>query len=190
MLWTSTNNFSYVRSRINIRYYIAQSQSWWTRIYSTTNFIRCVYKSKQIVPGFTFFFFKDDINLASNIQWGVALKICDLPPPVMLKLCGLLDPPEQHGRDWCLLALRLGLCQEKIAALDSQHSSHTMRLLTSADCSIGNFNINSRKKEKLIPFYSLLGALISSLHELDRLDAAEVLLRSAPIFKILQHVSF
>lgn len=79
----------------------------------------------------------DDAELANNIQWGCALKVQDLPAPVKLKLCGLLDPPEPHGRDWCLLALRLGLCQEKIAALDSQHSSHTMRLLTTADCSIG-----------------------------------------------------
>lgn len=84
---------------------------------------------------------KGDIKIAGNIQWGVALKMDDLPACVKLKLCGLLDPPEQHGRDWCLLALRLGLCQEKIAALDSQHSSHTMRLLTTADCSIGVFVI-------------------------------------------------
>ncbi|EFA08636.2 death-associated protein kinase 1 isoform X2 [Tribolium castaneum] len=110
-----------------------------------------------------------DLDLAGNIQWGCALRIQDLAPPIKLKLCGLLDPPERHGRDWCLLALRLGLCQDKIAALDSQHSSHTMRLLTTADCSIG--------------------ALITSLHELDRLDAAEVVLRSAPIFKIIEHVS-
>jgi hypothetical protein len=82
-------------------------------------------------------FLEDDSELAGNIQWGCALKIRDLSPPVKLKLCGLLDPPEPHGRDWCLLALRLGLCQDKIAALDSQHSSHTMRLLTTADCSIG-----------------------------------------------------
>ncbi|RZC35529.1 Ankyrin repeat domain containing protein [Asbolus verrucosus] len=111
----------------------------------------------------------NDLELAGNIQWGCALKVQDLSPPIKLKLCGLLDPPEPHGRDWCLLALKLGLCQDKIAALDSQHSSHTMRLLTTADCSIG--------------------ALITSLHELDRLDAAEVVLRSAPIFKVIEHVS-
>lgn len=33
--------------------------------------------------------------------------------------------------------------------------------------------------------YFFLGALITSLHELDRMDVAEVLLRSAPIFKVL-----
>ncbi|KAJ8953553.1 hypothetical protein NQ318_002973 [Aromia moschata] len=78
-----------------------------------------------------------DVDLASNIQWGCVLKVRDLSAPIKLRLCGLLDPPEPHGRDWCLLALRLGLCQEKIAALDSQHSSHTMRVLTTTDCSIG-----------------------------------------------------
>lgn len=78
-----------------------------------------------------------DAELAGNIHWGCALKMDDLSPAVKLKLCGILDPPEPHGRDWCLLALRLGLNQEKIAALHTQHSSHTMRLLNSADCSIG-----------------------------------------------------
>lgn len=81
--------------------------------------------------------FLDDEELASNIHWGCVLKIKDLPAPAKLKLCGLLDPPDTHGRDWCLLALKLGFSQERIAALDSHHSSHTMRLLTSADCTIG-----------------------------------------------------
>ncbi|XP_060523349.1 death-associated protein kinase 1-like [Cylas formicarius] len=106
-----------------------------------------------------------DMDLAKHIQWGCVLSISALPGPVKLRLCGLLDPPEPHGRDWCLLALRLGLCEKKLAALDSLHSSHTMRLLTTAKCTIG--------------------CLISSLHELDRQDAADFLLRSAPIYKII-----
>nr|XP_022900438.1 death-associated protein kinase 1-like isoform X1 [Onthophagus taurus] len=106
-----------------------------------------------------------DAELANSIQWGCGLKIYDLPPPTKLKLCGLLDPPDPHGRDWCLLALKVGLSQERIAALDFQHTSHTMRLLTISDCSIGN--------------------LITSLIELDRLDASEVVLRSTSIFKVV-----
>lgn len=86
--------------------------------------------------------FSDDEELASNIHWGCVLKIKDLPAPAKLKLCGLLDPPDAHGRDWCLLALKLGFSQERIAALDSRHYSHTMRLLTSADCTIGK-SLNS-----------------------------------------------
>ncbi|XP_017770911.1 PREDICTED: death-associated protein kinase 1-like isoform X2 [Nicrophorus vespilloides] len=110
----------------------------------------------------------DDQAIAHNIQWGCALKVRDVPTPAKLKLCGLLDPPEPHGRDWCVLALRLGLSQERIAALDSQHSSCTMRLLSIADCSIG--------------------ALVASLHDLDRGDAADVVLRSAPLLKVVEHV--
>lgn len=87
------------------------------------------------------FIFADDVELASNIQWGCALKVCDLLAPIKLKICGLLDHPEPHGKDWCLLALRLGLNQEKIAALDSQHTSHTMRLLTISDCTIGTISV-------------------------------------------------
>ncbi|KAL1488880.1 hypothetical protein ABEB36_014673 [Hypothenemus hampei] len=111
----------------------------------------------------------DDIDLAKHIQWGCVLSVHELSGPIKLRLCGFLDPPDPHGRDWCLLALRLGLCQKKIAALISQHSSHTMRLLDTAKCTIG--------------------ALITSLHELDRQDAEELVLNCAPIFKvILEHV--
>lgn len=124
------------------------------------------------------------MELANNIHWGCALKIEDIPPPVMLKLCGLLDPPDVHGRDWCLLALKLGLAQETIAALDSQHISHTMRLLTSADCTIGT---NTFYPTLVLLLY-FAGALVTSLHELDRLDAAEVVLRSAPLFKVIDPV--
>lgn len=80
-----------------------------------------------------------DEDLSGDVHWGCALKIGDLPAPAKLKLCGLLDPPDAHGRDWCLLALKLGFSQERIAALDSHHSSHTMRLLTSADCTVGKW---------------------------------------------------
>lgn len=112
----------------------------------------------------------DNTDLAGNIQWGCILEVSDLPAPVKLKLCGLLDPQDHHGRDWCLLALKLGLNQEKIATLDSQHSSHTMRLLTIADCTIG--------------------VLILNLNELERNDAAEVVLRSTPLLKIVEPISF
>lgn len=89
------------------------------------------------------YLFVDDEELAGNIHWGCVLKIKDLPAPAKLKLCGILDPPDAHGRDWCLLALKLGFSQERIAALDSHHSSHTMRLLTSADCTIGKLRLVS-----------------------------------------------
>lgn len=82
--------------------------------------------------------FVDNEDLLSEIQWGISLTVANgLGGPARLKLCGLLDPPEERGCDWCLLAVRLGLTQERIAHLDSSHSSHTMRLLHMAECSIG-----------------------------------------------------
>ncbi|KAK5641907.1 hypothetical protein RI129_010454 [Pyrocoelia pectoralis] len=111
----------------------------------------------------------DDVDLVNNIHWGCALKVQNLSIAVKLKLARLLDPPESHGRDWCLLALRLGLEPEKIATVESHDSSCTMRLLALTDCTIG--------------------ALIANLQELGRNDASEVVLRSAPLFKIVDHVT-
>lgn len=76
-------------------------------------------------------------ELLSEIQWGCSLNISHLSAAARLRLCGLLDPPEPRGCDWCLLGLRLGLGQERIAALDSVHSSHTMHILSMANCTIG-----------------------------------------------------
>lgn len=64
-----------------------------------------------------------------------------------------------------------------------------MRLLTSADCTIGQYEQLS--VIKVVLFFTriiILAVLILSLHELDRPDAAEVVLRSAPLFKIIEHI--
>lgn len=92
----------------------------------------------------------DDVDLAKHMKWGCALKVRDLPGPVKLRLCGLLDPPEPHGRDWCLLAVRLGVCQKKIVALSSHHVSQTMRLLMTAECTIGEFYVYQAEKNTVI----------------------------------------
>lgn len=44
------------------------------------------------------------------------------------QLCALLDPPEAHGKDWCLLAVQLGL-QDKIATIEASPGSHTAAML-------------------------------------------------------------
>ncbi|XP_018326507.1 death-associated protein kinase 1 [Agrilus planipennis] len=110
-----------------------------------------------------------DADLANEIEWGCTLKINALPAPVKLKVCGLLDPPEPQGKDWCLLAFRLGLESEVIASLDLPHTSRTMRLLNAVDCTIG--------------------ALIANLHDLGRKDVADVVLRSAPLVHLVKNSS-
>lgn len=52
------------------------------------------------------------------------------------QLCRLLDPPDPMGRDWCLLAVKLGL-SDRIAALDCGETSHTARLLDEWGSSVG-----------------------------------------------------
>lgn len=84
-----------------------------------------------------YFLSSDDVDLTNNIQWGCALKVRNLSMPTKLKLCGLLDPPDFHGKDWCLLGLRLGLAPERITGLEMDHPSPTMRMLSIADCTIG-----------------------------------------------------
>lgn len=49
---------------------------------------------------------------------------------VQRKLVQLLDPPDPHGRDWCLLAVRLGF-GDQVAQFDSCVSSPTLRFVIS-----------------------------------------------------------
>ena len=57
--------------------------------------------------------------------------IKDIPLQTRVQLCRMLDPPDPFGRDWCLLALQLGL-QEEVPAIDnsSDMRSPTDKLLT------------------------------------------------------------
>ena len=54
----------------------------------------------------------------------------DVPLQAKVQLCRMLDPPESFGRDWCLLALQLGLTEE-VPAIDQSHDniSPTEKLL-------------------------------------------------------------
>uniref|UniRef100_A0A1B6DYK5 Roc domain-containing protein n=2 Tax=Clastoptera arizonana TaxID=38151 RepID=A0A1B6DYK5_9HEMI len=87
------------------------------------------------------------------------------------QLCSLLDPLDPHGRDWCLLAVQLGL-QDKLSAIESRGGSQTANML----------DLWAAEK-------SSLGLLIRKLISLGRYDAASILLRSAPLYKIVPELS-
>ena len=53
-----------------------------------------------------------------------------IKPGVQRRLAQMLDPPDPHGKDWCLLAVRLGL-GDRVAQLDSMMDSPTLRLVNS-----------------------------------------------------------
>ncbi|XP_044740300.1 death-associated protein kinase 1-like isoform X2 [Chrysoperla carnea] len=105
-------------------------------------------------------------TLSTILQWSCSLSCRDLHPAVVLRLAGLLDPPDPLGRDWCVLALRMGLPQSVIANLHTRvQGSSTHKLIANADCTIG--------------------CLISSLRELGRQDGADVILRSVILFQLV-----
>lgn len=61
---------------------------------------------------------------------GDELPVTALSTVCRQQLCKLLDPPDPLGKDWCLLAVQLGL-GDKIAVLDTtgSSSSRTAKLL-------------------------------------------------------------
>ena len=48
----------------------------------------------------------------------------DVPLQTRVRLCSMLDPPDPYGRDWCLLALQLGL-QEEVPRIDTADDSRS-----------------------------------------------------------------
>ncbi|XP_012282069.1 death-associated protein kinase 1 isoform X2 [Orussus abietinus] len=69
---------------------------------------------------------------------GPRQSVKNIKPAIQRRLAQMLDPPDPQGRDWCLLAVRLGL-GDRVAQLDSTADSPTLRLLgcANSECSIG-----------------------------------------------------
>lgn len=66
------------------------------------------------------------LSLMDNCIPGIKQSIKYLQPALQRRLAQMLDPPDHHGRDWCLLAVRLGL-GDRVAQLDSTIDSPTLR---------------------------------------------------------------
>ncbi|XP_029043621.1 death-associated protein kinase 1-like isoform X3 [Osmia bicornis bicornis] len=103
------------------------------------------------------------LPLIENCLPGPKQPIKYIKSAVQRRLAQMLDPPDRHGRDWCLLAVRLGL-GDRVAQLDSTVDSPTLRLLNNAgaDCTVGS--------------------LILQLRALDREDAVHLLLSYTPTY--------
>uniref|UniRef100_A0A1I8GB66 Non-specific serine/threonine protein kinase n=1 Tax=Macrostomum lignano TaxID=282301 RepID=A0A1I8GB66_9PLAT len=95
--------------------------------------------------------------------------------PTLQRLCRMFDPPDPLGKDWCLLAVRLGLTH----SVPAVHS--------------GNEWLRSRTAVLLDewrrvggPGGTNVGALVDVLRELGREDAVELLIAQAPMFALTQ----
>ncbi|MBN3303615.1 death-associated protein kinase 1 isoform X2 [Amia ocellicauda] len=107
---------------------------------------------------------------------GMDIHISDICLLVRRKLSRLLDPPDAMGKDWCLLAMNLGLT-DLVAKHSTQngtpkegvfHPSPTAMLIQEWS--------NSAE--------STVGIFMAKLRELGRRDAADFLLKSSSVFKV------
>ena len=91
----------------------------------------------------------------------------DVPLQTKVQLCRMLDPPESFGRDWCLLALQLGLTEE-VPVIDQANDniSPTEKLLTSWEKGVS----------------TTLVAVVDALRGIGREDAAQVLVEGLSLF--------
>ncbi|XP_063956306.1 death-associated protein kinase 1-like isoform X1 [Lytechinus pictus] len=112
----------------------------------------------------------------SNLIAGVDLHILEIPSLTRRQISMLLDPPDPMGKDWCLLAVGLGLT-EKIPMLDTlnrrcgpdESDSPTERLLQEW----GKEETNS------------VGLLLNRVKDLGREDVSRVLMQGSPLYKFV-----
>lgn len=109
----------------------------------------------------------DSRQLADRLRWPAQLPVSGITAAGRRALCAALDPADRLGRDWCLLAVQLGLT-ERLARLDAGDNpavSRTARLLLE----LGR-----------LP----LARLHAALTEIGREDAAERLAAGAPLYRL------
>uniref|UniRef100_A0A8C1B613 non-specific serine/threonine protein kinase n=1 Tax=Cyprinus carpio carpio TaxID=630221 RepID=A0A8C1B613_CYPCA len=94
------------------------------------------------------------------------------------KLCRLLDPPDALGKDWCLLAMNLSLSE-----LAAKYSSGTNGTPPADPLSLPSPTAMLLQEWSQRPD-STIGILLAKLRELGRRDAADFLLRAAPVFRV------
>ena len=89
-------------------------------------------------------------SLAARLTPGHLLHVSSMSTVTRQALCQLLDPPHSMGKDWCMLAVQMGL-SHKVPKLDVGAGSYsqTARLLdewaTDTTSTIGEINLRGRK---------------------------------------------
>ncbi|KAJ8286905.1 hypothetical protein GJAV_G00044740 [Gymnothorax javanicus] len=111
---------------------------------------------------------------------GADIHASEIGPLARRKLCRLLDPPDAMGKEWCLLAMNLGVTE-----LVAKFSTTNLNGL-----SVGGVFQPSPTAALLKEWSerpdSTVGVLLAKLRELGRRDAADFLLKSSPVFRVSQ----
>ncbi|KAL3866656.1 hypothetical protein ACJMK2_043939 [Sinanodonta woodiana] len=105
---------------------------------------------------------------------GIDLPISHLTIHTRQMLCRILDPQDPMGRDWCLLVVALGM-ENLLPNLDSSNS----KLESKTDKTLDEWFRSDPE--------STIENLINKLKEINRDDAVDAILRTAPVFKILPY---
>lgn len=115
---------------------------------------------------------------------GPDIHISDVPLLARRKLCRMLDPPDALGKDWCLLAMNLGLSE-----LVAKHSNGTPNGAPELDSDSQQAALQPSPTSALLQEWrgradSTVGVLMAKLRELGRRDAADFLLKASPVFRV------
>jgi death-associated protein kinase len=108
----------------------------------------------------------------SSLVPGTSLSVASgaLSHDARRRLSRLLDPPDPTGRDWCLLAVWLGVDSDCLAVIDSERSA-----ISPTDRCIAAWSMQDSESATVL-------ALIKKLTLLGRHDAVNVLLETVPLF--------
>uniref|UniRef100_A0A7N4PE42 Death-associated protein kinase 1 n=1 Tax=Sarcophilus harrisii TaxID=9305 RepID=A0A7N4PE42_SARHA len=112
------------------------------------------------------------LDVYSQGSLGMDIHASDLNLLTRRKLSRLLDPPDPMGKDWCLLAMNLGLPE-----LVAKYNNGTHKDFLPSP-------VHALLREWCNYPDSTVGILMSKLRELGRRDAADFLLRASSVFKI------
>ncbi|XP_003374166.1 putative protein kinase domain protein, partial [Trichinella spiralis] len=109
-------------------------------------------------------------SIALSLTLGIDMKIISVPTGARRELASLLDPMDTMGRDWSILAAKLGLGPwlAEIESACEPGESKTDRVL-------GEWFARR-------PSDATVGALLRCLKEMGRDDAIDLLCRSAPLY--------
>ncbi|KAK2175663.1 hypothetical protein NP493_714g01011 [Ridgeia piscesae] len=109
-------------------------------------------------------------NVQSLLTLGVDLHVSYLSIHARCKLSALLDPTDPMGRDWCLLAVSLGLTED-IPQFD--HNKVPMMSTTDRVLEVWSRDPNAT-----------IGHLIDTLKKLHRQDAVDIVMTYGPLFHV------
>ncbi len=108
-------------------------------------------------------------EVAMVLTLGIDLPVVQFPLVARRELACLLDPPDSMGRDWSILAVRLGLT-DQLPDVDSTGPS-----LSRTDQLLAEWALQDPQK-------ATVGHLCDVLNELGRTDAVSVLFKTVPLY--------